>query len=44
MDQIQNGWWSEVNEMWEGQAFSMKVKEVLYQEKSEYQDILLFES
>ncbi|KAG5886183.1 hypothetical protein JTB14_036052 [Gonioctena quinquepunctata] len=44
MDQIRNGWFSEINEMWPGQFFSLEVKEVLYHEKSDYQDILLFES
>ncbi|PIO66228.1 hypothetical protein TELCIR_12066 [Teladorsagia circumcincta] len=27
---------------WPGQAFSLKVKEVLFHEKSEYQDVLVF--
>ncbi|XGW07892.1 hypothetical protein V3C99_010760 [Haemonchus contortus] len=29
---------------WPGQAFSLKVKEILFHEKSEYQDILVFKS
>lgn len=44
MNEIHNEWWSEINEMWPGQAFSMKVKEVLHKEKSEFQDIFIFES
>ena len=36
-------WFSEVNELWHGQSFSLKVKEVLHREKSKYQDILVFE-
>lgn len=36
-------WFSEVNELWHGQAFSLKVKEVIHQEKSKYQDILVLE-
>ena len=36
-------WFSEVNELWHGQAFSLKVKQVLHHEKSPYQDILVFE-
>lgn len=44
MNEIQNDWWSETNEMWPGQAFSMKVKNVLHHEKSEFQDIFIFES
>lgn len=44
MNEIENDWWSEINEMWPGQAFSMKVKEILHKEKSEFQDIFIFES
>ena len=36
-------WFSEVNDLWRGQAFSLKVKEILHHEKSQYQDILVFE-
>ncbi|KAJ8984015.1 hypothetical protein NQ317_012238 [Molorchus minor] len=44
MNQIRNGWFSELSELWPGQCLSLKVKEVLYNEKSEYQDVLVFES
>lgn len=30
--------------MWPGQAMTLKVKEVLHHEKSDYQDVLVFES
>ena len=30
--------------MWPGQAMTLKVKEVLHHEKSQYQDVLIFES
>ena len=30
--------------MWPGQAMTLKVKEVLHHEKSQYQDVLVFES
>ena len=36
-------WFSEVNDLWKGQAFSLKVKDILHHEKSKYQDILVFE-
>lgn len=39
-----DGWFSETSEMWPGQAMTLKVKEVLHHEKSEYQDVLVFES
>ena len=43
MDRIQNGWFSEIsNEMWPGQAMSLEVEEVLFHEKSLYQDVLVF--
>ncbi|XP_037807967.1 spermidine synthase [Lucilia sericata] len=45
MDVIQNGWFSEIqNELWPGQCFSLKVKEILHQEKSKYQDIKIIET
>lgn len=30
--------------MWPGQAMTLKVKEILHHEKSQYQDVLIFES
>lgn len=39
-----DGWFSETSEMWPGQAMTLKVKEVLHHEKSDYQDVLVFES
>jgi len=44
MDKIHNGWFSELGQMWPGQALSLKVEEVLYHEKSDFQDILVFKS
>jgi len=44
MDKIHNGWFSELGQMWPGQALSLKVDEVLYHEKSDFQDILVFKS
>ncbi|CAH1954374.1 unnamed protein product [Acanthoscelides obtectus] len=44
MDSIRKGWFSELSELWPGQCFSLEVKEVLYKDKSKYQDILIFES
>ena len=37
------GWFSELNELWHGQAFSLKVKDVIHREKSKYQEILVLE-
>lgn len=40
-----DGWFNEVSdELWPGQCFSLKVKKVLHQEKSKYQDIQLVET
>lgn len=40
-----DGWFNEVcDELWPGQCFSLKVKKVLHQEKSKYQDIELVET
>nr|XP_023025479.1 spermidine synthase [Leptinotarsa decemlineata] len=44
MDQIRNGWFSEIADLWPGQSFSLEVEKVLYQAKSAYQDVLVFES
>jgi len=44
MNQIQNGWFSEISTMWPGQAQSLEVKEVLWDKKSDFQDVLVFES
>ena len=42
MNQLRNGWFSEVNQQWPGQAMSLEVEEVLYEGKSKFQDILVF--
>lgn len=34
-------WYSEVSDMWPGQALSLRVKEVLFQAKSDFQDVLV---
>lgn len=45
MNKIVNGWFSEVSTtMWPGQAMSIEVEEVLFHEKSLYQDVLVFKS
>lgn len=44
MDLIREGWFSEINSQWPGQCMSLKVKEVLVHEKSDFQDILIFQS
>lgn len=42
MNRIQNGWFSEINKQWPGQALSLEVEEVLFEGKSKYQDIIVF--
>lgn len=44
MNSIHNGWFSELGTLWPGQAMSIEMDKVLYHEKSEYQDILVFNS
>ncbi|CAF9922535.1 MAG: putrescine aminopropyltransferase [Gomphillus americanus] len=41
---IKDGWYREINNMWPGQAMTLKVNQVLHHEKSKYQDVLIFES
>ena len=43
LGELEGSWFSEVNSDWPGNAFSLKVKEVICHEKSKYQDILIFE-
>lgn len=44
VDLIIDGWFHERGEMWPGQAMSLKVKKVIYHQRSLYQDVLVFES
>jgi len=41
---IENGWFLEKNTQWPGQAMGLEVKEVLLQEKTKYQDLMVFQS
>ncbi|XLT88342.1 hypothetical protein HN873_010095, partial [Arachis hypogaea] len=38
------GWFSEISPMWPGEAHSLKVEKVLFQGKSEYQNVMVFQS
>ena len=42
MDKDMKGWFTEINDLWAGQAMSLQVDEILHHEKSRYQDILVF--
>jgi len=44
MNSLAKGWFSELGVMWPGQAFSVEVEEVLFEGKSEFQDIVVFKS
>jgi len=39
-----DGWFREINSQWKGQAMTLKVNRILHVEKSQYQDVLVFES
>ena len=41
---IKDGWFSESEVMWPGQAMGLKVEEVLHESRSDFQDILVFRS
>ena len=43
MARIENGWFYEFINVYHGQAMSLQVEDVLLQEKSKFQDILIFE-
>ncbi|KAK6931073.1 Spermidine synthase, tetramerization domain [Dillenia turbinata] len=38
------GWFSEISPLWPGEAHSLKVEKILFQGRSDYQDILVFQS
>ena len=44
MDLIIDGWFHERGTLWPGQAMSLKVEKVLDHHRSDFQDILVFES
>ncbi|XP_072174934.1 spermidine synthase-like [Diadema setosum] len=44
MDAFKEGWFSELSPMWPGEAASLEVEEVLFHERSKYQDVLVFKS
>lgn len=41
---VADGWFTELGSMWPGQGLSLKVNEVLYQGRSDFQDVCVFES
>jgi len=41
---IENGWFMEKNQQWPGHANSIQVKEVLLHERTQFQDLMVFES
>ncbi|XP_031401904.1 spermidine synthase [Punica granatum] len=38
------GWFSEISPMWPGEAHSLKVEKILFQGKSDFQDVMVFQS
>ncbi|KAL9246478.1 hypothetical protein vseg_020008 [Gypsophila vaccaria] len=38
------GWFSEISPMWPGEAHSLKVEKILFQGKSKYQNVMVFQS
>ena len=41
MDAVKEGWFSEMSEMWPGEARSLEVDEILYHKRSKYQDVMV---
>jgi spermidine synthase len=39
-----DGWFREISSQWPGQAMTLKVTKILHVERSQYQDVLVFES
>jgi hypothetical protein len=44
LDLICDGWFRERGALWPGQAMTLQVEEVLYHQRSDFQDILVFKS
>ncbi|CAK8686843.1 unnamed protein product [Clavelina lepadiformis] len=44
MDELKLNWFSELNSLWPGQCLSLKMEEVLFHERSKFQDVLVFKS
>jgi len=44
MNKLGQGWFSELGVMWPGQCMSLEVDEVLFQGKSDFQELLVFKS
>lgn len=45
MTPLDDNWFSEIHEnLWPGRAFSLRIDRLLYQERSRYQDICIFEN
>ncbi|KAJ9176417.1 hypothetical protein P3X46_011729 [Hevea brasiliensis] len=38
------GWFSEISPMWPGEAHSLKMEKILFQGKSDYQNVMVFQS
>ena len=45
MEQIDNGWFHERNpNLWPGQAMSLEVERIIFTGRSEFQELLIFDS
>ncbi len=44
MNSLKNGWFSEISTMWPGQCLSLEIEELLYEGKSKFQDVVVFQS
>ena len=43
MDGLKAGWFSELSTLWPGQCLSLEVEEVLFHEKSKFQDVMVIQ-
>lgn len=43
-DAVRNGWFSELSTMWPGQAMSIQMGKTLFTGRSDFQDVMVFES
>jgi len=43
-DRLKDGWFTEVGTLWPGQAMSLQIDQVLYQDRSSFQEVIVYKS
>jgi len=43
-DRLKDGWFTEYGSLWPGQAMSLEIEQVLFQQKSQFQEVIVYKS